>query len=57
MLAIRWRGETYQSLTEQRGYRLTCDGVHLAEAGADLVAHVVIQALEQRYAAMSAYQR
>ncbi len=47
MLATRWGGTTYERLAQQRGYRLTCDGVHMAEAGADLVARVVMQALEQ----------
>jgi lysophospholipase L1-like esterase len=47
MLAIRWRGATYQALAERRGYRLTCDGVHLAEAGAALAAGVVTRALRE----------
>jgi hypothetical protein len=47
MLATRWSGTTYEYLAQQRGYRLTCDGVHMAEAGADLVAQVVVRTLEQ----------
>lgn len=47
LLAIRWGRATYEGLARQRGYRLTCDGVHLAEAGADLLASVVVEALER----------
>jgi lysophospholipase L1-like esterase len=48
MLAIRWHGATYKHLQAQRNYRLTVDGVHLAEAGAALAADVMVQALQQR---------
>jgi lysophospholipase L1-like esterase len=50
MLAIRWQGATYERLQAQRNYRLTVDGVHLAEAGAVLAAEVMVQALQQRVA-------
>ena len=41
-LAIQWRGASYAGLAEQRGYRLLCDGAHLAPAGAALVAETVL---------------
>ncbi|HWQ16163.1 MAG TPA: GxxExxY protein, partial [Roseiflexaceae bacterium] len=40
-LAVRLPGASYTALTARRGYRLLCDGVHLAEAGAELVAAVM----------------
>lgn len=45
MAAVRWRGVTYTQLTEQRGFRLLCDGVHMAEAGADLMAETILPQL------------
>jgi lysophospholipase L1-like esterase len=42
MLAVRSGRTTYADLTARRGYRLLCDGVHLAEAGADLAAQVLL---------------
>lgn len=47
LIAIRWGRATYEGLAKQRGYRLTCDGAHLAEAGANLLASVVVAALER----------
>ena len=41
-VAIRLRGQTYAELGAQRGYRLLCDGAHLAEAGAALVAETML---------------
>jgi hypothetical protein len=41
MLAVR-RGTSYVALTERRGYRLLCDGAHLAEAGALLAAETML---------------
>jgi lysophospholipase L1-like esterase len=41
-LAIKWRGASYAGLSERRGYRLLCDGAHLAPAGAALVAETVL---------------
>lgn len=43
--AIGLRGQTYATLTERRGYRLLCDGAHLAQAGAELVAETMLPAL------------
>jgi lysophospholipase L1-like esterase len=40
--AIRLRDQTYAALAERRGYRLLCDGAHLAEAGAALVAETML---------------
>jgi len=45
--AIRLRGRTYAELGARRGYRLLCDGAHLAEAGAALVAETMLPFLEQ----------
>jgi lysophospholipase L1-like esterase len=45
--AIELRGRTYAELAERRGYRLLCDGAHLAEAGAALVAETMLPALRQ----------
>ncbi len=42
MVAVGWRGASYTQLTQQRGFRLLCDGVHLAEAGADLMAETML---------------
>lgn len=41
-LAIAWRGASYAGLSQQRGYRLLCDGAHLAPAGAALVAETML---------------
>lgn len=45
--AIRLCGRTYAELGARRGYRLLCDGAHLAEAGAALVAETMLPLLEQ----------
>lgn len=45
--AIRLRGRSYAELGAQRGYRLLCDGAHLAEDGAALVAATMLPFLEQ----------
>lgn len=45
--AIRLRGRTYAELGARRGYRLLCDGAHLAEAGAALVAETMLPFLQQ----------
>jgi acyl-CoA thioesterase-1 len=45
MLAIRFRGVTYAELAVRRGYRLLVDGVHLSEAGAELIAQVMVEEL------------
>jgi len=45
--AIGLRGRTYAELAERRGYRLLCDGAHLAEAGAALVAGTMLPFLER----------
>lgn len=45
MLAVRAGRTSYAELTERRGYRLLCDGVHLGEAGAELVAAVMAPAI------------
>lgn len=41
-LAIGLRGASYAGLAERRGYRLLCDGAHLAPAGAALVAETLL---------------
>lgn len=46
-LAIR-RGATYESIARQRGYRLLVDGVHLADAGASLVAQTLLPTICQQ---------
>lgn len=40
--AIRWCGQSYADLGARRGYRLLCDGAHLAPAGAALVADTML---------------
>ena len=45
--AIRLRGRTYAELGAHRGYRLLCDGAHLAEVGAALVAETMLPFLQQ----------
>lgn len=40
-------GASYAALTERRGFRLLCDGVHLAGAGAELVAETMLPALRE----------
>jgi lysophospholipase L1-like esterase len=45
--AIMLGGQTYTTLTERRGYRLLCDGAHLAEAGAELVADTMMPTLHE----------
>ena len=40
-------GRTYAELGERRGYRLLCDGAHLAEAGATLVAETMLPFLRE----------
>ncbi|MBK9713732.1 MAG: SGNH/GDSL hydrolase family protein [Kouleothrix sp.] len=42
---IGLRGQSYAALAERRGYRLLCDGAHLAEAGALLVAETMLPTL------------
>ncbi|MEM8530643.1 MAG: GDSL-type esterase/lipase family protein [Chloroflexota bacterium] len=44
-LAMRLRGETYAMRGARRGYRLLCDGVHLTEEGAQLVASIMLPQL------------
>ncbi|NOK62082.1 MAG: hypothetical protein GFH27_549321n69 [Chloroflexi bacterium AL-W] len=44
-IAMRLRGETYAMRGVRRGYRLLCDGVHLTEAGAQLVASAMLPQL------------
>lgn len=44
--AIRLRGRTYAELGARRGYRLLCDGAHLAEAGAALVAETMLPCIQ-----------
>jgi lysophospholipase L1-like esterase len=44
--AIALRGQTYSTIAERRGYRLLCDGAHLAEAGARLVAETMLPFLQ-----------
>jgi lysophospholipase L1-like esterase len=45
--AIKLGGRTYAELGARRGYRLLCDGAHLADAGAALVAETMLPFLEQ----------
>jgi len=45
--AIRLGGRSYAELGARRGYRLLCDGAHLADAGAALVAETMLPFLEQ----------
>jgi lysophospholipase L1-like esterase len=40
--AIGLRGRSYAELAARRGYRLLCDGAHLADAGAALVAETML---------------
>jgi lysophospholipase L1-like esterase len=40
--AIGLRGRSYAELAQRRGYRLLCDGAHLAEPGAALVAETML---------------
>jgi lysophospholipase L1-like esterase len=44
-LAIGLGRQTYASLAARRGYQLLCDGAHLADAGADLVANTMLPTL------------
>lgn len=44
-LAVGLGRQTYASLAARRGYRLLCDGAHLAEPGADLVAETMLATL------------
>ena len=44
--AIRLRGRTYAELGTRRGYRLLCDGAHLADAGAALVAETMLPCIQ-----------
>lgn len=46
-LAIGLRGQTYETLAARRGYRLICDGAHLADAGAQLVAQTMLPTVQQ----------
>lgn len=46
MIATRIGRATYPELTNRRGYRLLCDGAHLAEAGAELAAAVILPQLQ-----------
>jgi lysophospholipase L1-like esterase len=48
MLAVRARRVSYAELTRRRGYRLLCDGVHLADAGAELVAETMLPEVRRR---------
>jgi acyl-CoA thioesterase-1 len=43
--AIGLRGANYDQLSKRRGYRLLCDGAHLAPPGADLVAGTILPTL------------
>jgi lysophospholipase L1-like esterase len=45
--AIGLRGRSYADLTARRGYRLLCDGAHLADAGAALVAETMLPVLQE----------
>jgi lysophospholipase L1-like esterase len=45
--AIGLRGRTYADLAARRGYRLVCDGAHLAEPGAELVAETMLPVLSE----------
>jgi lysophospholipase L1-like esterase len=47
MWAIRRGQVTYPELTARRGFRLLCDGAHLAEAGADLAAATAIPRIRE----------
>lgn len=47
MWAIRRGQVTYRDLTERRGFRLLCDGAHLAEAGADLAAATALPRIRE----------
>jgi lysophospholipase L1-like esterase len=44
---VRWRLTSYAALTERRGFRLLCDGVHLAAAGAELAAATMLPELRR----------
>ncbi len=46
-LAIGLRGQTYATLAARRGYRLICDGAHLADAGAELVARTMLPCIRR----------
>lgn len=46
MLAVRG-GASYATLTERRRYRLLCDGVHLAGAGAAVVAETLLPEVQR----------
>jgi lysophospholipase L1-like esterase len=46
-LAIGLRGQTYATLAARRGYRLICDGAHLADAGAELVAEAMLPCIQK----------
>ena len=46
-LAIGLGGQTYATIAQRRGYRLLCDGAHLADAGAELVAATMLPFLRQ----------
>jgi lysophospholipase L1-like esterase len=39
---VAMRGQSYAQIAERRGFRLLCDGVHLAENGAALVAETML---------------
>jgi len=40
-------GRTYAELGAWRGYRLLCDGAHLADAGAALVAKTMLPCIQK----------
>jgi len=44
---IRLYGLTYAQLGTRRGYRLLCDGAHLADAGAALVAETMLPCIQK----------
>src|SRR6266511_3264240 len=44
---IGLRGQTYATLAARRGYRLICDGAHLADAGAELVARTMLPCIRR----------
>jgi len=44
---IRLCGLTYAQLGTRRGYRLLCDGAHLADAGAALVAETMLPCIQK----------
>ena len=46
-LAIGLGGHTYATLAARRGYRLICDGAHLANAGAELVAETMLPCIRR----------